>query len=170
VVAGFDAPAGPYAAGHRGVDLSAVVGQEVLAAAAGTVAFAGTVAGRGVVSVDHADGRRTTYEPVTPSVRAGDPVAAGAVLGRVGTAPGHCLPTACLHWGVRRGEEYEDPLRLLGAAPVRLLPVWGSTWTLPPAGAAPVPRDGPEVEVGPAGRPERGPLLAGLGTGGWSEQ
>jgi murein DD-endopeptidase MepM/ murein hydrolase activator NlpD len=124
VTARFDAPPGPYAPGHRGVDLAARVGQEVLAAGAGVVSFAGPVAGRGVVAVIHPDGRRTTYEPVAPLVSAGEPVAAGEVLGRVSAAPGHCLPATCLHWGLRRDETYLDPLSLLGAALVRLLPVW----------------------------------------------
>jgi murein DD-endopeptidase MepM/ murein hydrolase activator NlpD len=60
----------PFGPGHRGVDLAAVAGAPVLAAGAGTVVFAGTVAGRGVVSVDHSGGLRTTYEPVLPTVTA----------------------------------------------------------------------------------------------------
>ncbi len=95
----------------------------VLAAREGVVVFAGPVAGRGVVSVDHPDGLRTTYEPVTPAVAVGDPVAAGDPLGVLG--PGHagCAAAACLHWGVRRGKiEYLDPLVLLRPARLRLMP------------------------------------------------
>ena len=130
VVRAFKAPALPYGPGHRGVDLAAVPGAPVLAAGAGTVAFAGTVAGRGVVSVDHSGGLRTTYEPVSPTVSAGDHVARGEQIGTV--LPGHasCTAAACLHWGVLRGpahgREYLDPLRLLAMARVRLLPVDGS--------------------------------------------
>lgn len=118
----FEAPADPYGPGHRGVDLGGTPGQAVRAAAAGTVVFAGQLAGRGVISVDHADGLRTTYEPVTPEVAAGQQVAAGEVLGQL--MPGHpgCTAAACLHWGVRRGGEYLDPLGLLGTGRVRLLP------------------------------------------------
>lgn len=118
----FEAPTGPYGPGHRGVDLSGTPGHPVRAAAAGTVVFAGQVAGRGVISVDHADGLRTTYEPVAAAVTAGQQVAAGAVLGHL--LPGHpgCTAAACLHWGVRRGGEYLDPLGLLGTGRVRLLP------------------------------------------------
>ena len=36
----------------------------------------------------------------------------------------HCFPRACLHWGWLEGETYLDPLRLVGAGPVRLLPLW----------------------------------------------
>ncbi|MGH8893530.1 MAG: peptidoglycan DD-metalloendopeptidase family protein, partial [Actinomycetes bacterium] len=93
-------------------------------AGTGVVAFAGPVAGRGVVTVLHPDGRRTTYEPVAASVAAGDPVTEGAVVGTVAAAPGHCLPGTCLHWGLRSGETYIDPLSLVGATQVRLLPFW----------------------------------------------
>ncbi|MFC6515912.1 hypothetical protein ACFQFR_25935 [Streptomyces goshikiensis] len=50
VVRWWDPPPGPYAAGHRGVDLAAPVGAEVRAAGPGRVHFAGPVAGRGVLS------------------------------------------------------------------------------------------------------------------------
>ena len=67
VVAGFDPPDSPYGAGHRGVDLAGSVGQVVHTALAGRVTFAGSIAGRGVVVVDHGP-TRTTYEPVTATV------------------------------------------------------------------------------------------------------
>lgn len=119
---GFDPPETTYGRGHRGVDLVAAAGSPVLAAGAGTVVHAGPLAGRGVVSVQHPDGLRTTYEPVTATVREGQSLAAGTPLGVL--EPGHlgCAAPACLHWGVRRDREYLDPLRLLGRWPVRLLP------------------------------------------------
>jgi murein DD-endopeptidase MepM/ murein hydrolase activator NlpD len=120
----FDPPATPYAAGHRGVDLQGAPGQPVLAAGAGVVSFAGMVAGRPVVSVEHADGLRTTYEPVRPLVAAGRPVDRGAPLGVLVGGHAGCPATACLHWGLRRGETYLDPLLLLRPPRVRLLP-WG---------------------------------------------
>jgi murein DD-endopeptidase MepM/ murein hydrolase activator NlpD len=118
----FDLADGPFAAGHRGVDLAAAPGSMVLAAGDGVVAFAGMVAGRPVVSVDHAGGLRTTYEPVDPSVAAGQPVARGSPLGVLLTGHAGCPTAACLHWGVRRGGTYLDPLALLNAVRVRLLP------------------------------------------------
>lgn len=72
----FQPPMHPYGPGHRGVDLAGAVGQPVLAAADGVVVFAGPLAGRGVVSVQHPDGLRTTYEPVTAAVAAGAAVRA----------------------------------------------------------------------------------------------
>jgi murein DD-endopeptidase MepM/ murein hydrolase activator NlpD len=129
VVRRFDPPPEPWLAGHRGVDLAASPGAAVLAAGAGTVAFAGTVAGRGVVSVSHPHGLRTTYEPVEVAVRAGEQVGRGARLGSL--APGHtgCPVAACLHWGLRRGDVYLDPLLLLGYGRVRLLPLGSATAT-----------------------------------------
>ncbi|WCN82810.1 murein hydrolase activator EnvC family protein [Micromonospora sp. LH3U1] len=122
----FDPPPRPWLPGHRGVDLAAPAGAVVRSAGPGTVLFAGLVAGRPVITVGHADGLRTTHEPVRPAVRPGQPVAAGAPLGEL--LPGHpgCPAEACLHWGLRRGTEYLDPLALLGLGPVRLFPVGGA--------------------------------------------
>ncbi|GAA4855671.1 M23 family metallopeptidase [Saccharopolyspora cebuensis] len=118
----FDPPAHQYGPGHRGVDLAGRPGQPVLAAGDGTVLFAGEVAGRPVVSIGHRGGLRTTYEPVRPLVAVGDRVARGRPIGHL--EPGHpgCAAAACLHWGARRDATYYDPLALLGAGRVRLLP------------------------------------------------
>jgi len=123
VVRGFDPPDDPWGAGHRGVDLLGSPGQPVRSALPGTVSWAGVLAGRGVVVVDHG-GTRTTYEPVDATVSVGDRVAAGGRLGRLSPVGSHCPPRTCLHWGWIRGETYLDPLRLVGAGPVRLLPLW----------------------------------------------
>lgn len=127
VVRSFDRPEDPYGAGHRGVDLSASAGQPVLAAGAGVVVFAGELAGRGVVSVDH-DALRTTYEPLRPEVKVGEQVYAGQRIGTVMAGHAACAG-ACLHWGVRRGNppEYLDPLQLVGPnSRVRLKPWEGA--------------------------------------------
>lgn len=124
VAAGFDPPSEPWGPGHRGVDLAASVGDEVLAAAAGTVSYAGVLAGRGVVVVRHGV-LRTTYEPVSAAVRVGDSVAAGQPIGRL-TAGGHCA--GCLHWGLREDDRYLDPLLLVsgdaGSGDYRLVPAY----------------------------------------------
>ncbi|OYD69433.1 M23 family metallopeptidase [Rhodococcus sp. OK302] len=119
----FDNPEKNWLPGHRGVDLAGTVDQAVLSAGAGTVAFAGTVAGKPVVSVDHVGGVRTTYEPVTAVVAAGERVGIGTVIGTL--EPGHegCAAAACLHWGLRRGREYLDPLGLIHDQPLRLKPL-----------------------------------------------
>jgi murein DD-endopeptidase MepM/ murein hydrolase activator NlpD len=122
VVRAFDPPTRRWHPGHRGVDLAAGPDAVVRAAGPGVVRFAGTVVDRGVVSVDHRGGLRTTYEPVTPTVAVGDRVAAGDPIGVL--APGHagCPRETCLHWGLRQGEFYLDPLALLGLGRTRLLP------------------------------------------------
>ena len=119
VVRPFEPPPTPYGPGHRGVDLGTALAAPVLAAGDGVVVFAGPVAGRGVISIDHPGGIRTTYEPVVPAVVAGQRVERGTVIGTV--TAGHC-PEACLHWGARRGDEYLDPLGLLSTGRVRLKP------------------------------------------------
>jgi murein DD-endopeptidase MepM/ murein hydrolase activator NlpD len=133
VVRRFDPPAQPWLAGHRGVDLAASPAAPVRSAGAGTVVFAGVIAGRGVVSVAHPGGLRSTYEPVTSTLQVGDTVARGQILGTLAAGHPGCPVAACLHWGLRRGTDYLDPLALLGLGPVRLLPMDG----LIPAGAAP---------------------------------
>ncbi|MEU8178961.1 peptidoglycan DD-metalloendopeptidase family protein [Microbispora hainanensis] len=120
----FDPPPQRWLAGHRGVDLAARPGDEVVAAGPGTVGLAERVAGRGVVTISHSDGLRTTYLPVRALVRPGEVVAAGQVIGVVEEdAAAHCT-TPCLHWGLLRGRLYLDPLLLFGRGQVRLLPRW----------------------------------------------
>lgn len=122
VARGFEPPPFKYGRGHRGVDLAGVPGQPVLAAGSGTIAFAGQVAGRGVVSIDHPGGLRTTYEPVAGTLRAGDLVDAGVPIGSLDAGHLGCGHPACLHWGLRRGEDYLNPLTLIGAVVIRLKP------------------------------------------------
>jgi len=156
VVRGFEPPATRYGPGHRGVDLAGGAGAAVLAAGGGVVGFAGSVAGRGVVTVVHG-GLRTTYEPVEALVTAGEVVLTGEPIG-VLRPGGHCgLLRTCLHWGLLRGQEYLDPLALLSSRPARLLPVWG----VPLPYSARVPPDPPAAAGGaPAAavRPATHPL------------
>lgn len=124
VLRAFEVGPDPWSPGHRGVDLAASAGQEVAAAGAGVVAFAGKVAGKPVVSIDHADGVRTTYEPVEAGVVAGQVVATGQFIGVL--AAGHRAEIDGgdgLHWGARIGQRYIDPMRLL-RPPIVLKPVW----------------------------------------------
>ncbi|MFD8893134.1 murein hydrolase activator EnvC family protein [Streptomyces sp. NPDC059566] len=116
----WDPPPTPYAAGHRGVDLSAPVGAQIRAVASGRVHHAGPVAGRGVLSLALPNGLRTTYEPVRPLVAEGEQVRAGQVVA-VLTEGSHC-PAPCLHWGLLAGETYLNPLALLPRPTPRLLP------------------------------------------------
>lgn len=110
VAAGYDPPEQPWQPGHRGVDLAAAEGAAVRAAAAGTVSFAGVVVDREVVAIDHG-GVRTTYEPVAPTVVAGQVVAVGDPIGTI-AAGAHCSQR-CLHWGALLAGQYIDPMALL---------------------------------------------------------
>jgi len=74
VVRAFDAPAPNWNRGHRGVDLAGTAGQSVYAAGAATVVYAGTLAGRPLVSLAHPGGLHTSYEPVRADVRVGERV------------------------------------------------------------------------------------------------
>jgi murein DD-endopeptidase MepM/ murein hydrolase activator NlpD len=128
VITRFVLPEVSWGSGHRGVDLAGTPGEIVLAAADGTVTYAGVLAGRGVVVVDHGV-VRTTYEPVAATVEVGDMVSRGQPIGRLQAGHPTCPGTTCLHWGLRDGDAYLDPLLLLGPS-IRLLP----------ASASPVPQ------------------------------
>jgi len=118
----FHPPAVIWGSGHRGVDLAAKPGQAILAAASGTVSFVGSVAGKPVISIDHG-GVRTTYEPVISTLHIGADVGIGQMIGTLGTG-GHCgapdYGPHCLHWGLREGKKYLDPLLLVGGPGGRL--------------------------------------------------
>ncbi len=71
---------------HRGVDLQAAYGQDVQAAAAGTVVFSGEQRGYGTtVVVEHADGSKSRYAHLSATtVATGSAVETGQTLGRAG--------------------------------------------------------------------------------------
>ena len=118
VVRPFVRPEHDWSAGHRGVDLAADVGAPVVSAVDGVVTFAGTVVDRGVVTVQDAHGMRSTVEPVSPVVRTGATVRKGQTIAT--SMIGHCSGRPCVHWGVRVGAAYIDPLELLHP-PVRIV-------------------------------------------------
>ena len=121
VLRGFEAPEQKWSPGHRGVDMALAVGSPVVAAEDGVVAFVGTVAGKPVVSIPHADGVRTTYQPVHGTVKQGQEVREGQVIGRLGN-PVDGYPG--LHWGALIAKDtYIDPLTLLDMPVIRLKPL-----------------------------------------------
>jgi murein DD-endopeptidase MepM/ murein hydrolase activator NlpD len=113
----FIAPATPYSAGHRGIDIRAPIGV-VYAPTAGVVSFVGVVVDRPVVSIRHPGGLVTSYEPVESALAAGEPVRRGDVIGFV--VGGHCA-SPCLHFGVRLNGQYVSPLNYLGGLPHSVL-------------------------------------------------
>ncbi len=104
----FRAPANPYAAGNRGIELSTALGSSVVAARSGTVTFAGQVAGRAFVTIQHQDGVRTTVGPVASiGVQRGQAVSTGDTIATTGS---------WVHISARIGESYIDPAVLFGGA------------------------------------------------------
>jgi murein DD-endopeptidase MepM/ murein hydrolase activator NlpD len=118
----FQPPSTPYGPGHRGVDLGGRVGEDVYAAGSGLVLYAGPLADRSLVSIEHAGGLRTTYEPVRPTVRVGQYVQRGQLIGTLVAGHPGCPTAACLHWGAHRDHVYLDPLYLVESGHIRLLP------------------------------------------------
>ena len=129
VIRPFVAPADPYAAGHRGIDIGAPVGTAVRAAEGGLVTFAGWIAGSLYVTIEHPDGLRTSYSWLSShDVGRGDRVSRGDVIGRTGR--GHREEARPhLHFSVRAGSTYIDPMLVLESATfvgvIRLAPLEG---------------------------------------------
>jgi murein DD-endopeptidase MepM/ murein hydrolase activator NlpD len=136
IIRPFIAPSTAYSAGHRGIDIAA--DGDVRAPADGVVHFSGVVVDRGVLSISHAGGVLSSYEPVVSNLHTGDPVTKGQVIGQIEIGQieigqieigqieaGHCS-VPCLHFGVRVDGDYVSPLLFLGglARPV-LLPTPG---------------------------------------------
>ena len=112
VVDPFRRPARAFGAGNRGLTYDLPSGTPVRASADGQVTFAGAVAGTLHVTVLHPDGLRTSYSFLEAvSVRRGQAVAQGQVLGTAGTG---------FHLGVRSGDAYLDPAALFGGVEVRV--------------------------------------------------
>ena len=147
VIDPFRPPPRPWMAGNRGIDYATIPGTLVGAIGPGRVAFAGAVAGRLAVTVDHPDGLRSSYVWLaTIDVRVGDQVVAGDPVGRSGTV---------VHLGVRRGDTYLDPASLWGTRATV-----GHVVLVPDASAGPDPGRGGAPGLTP-GRP---PGIGATGT------
>jgi triacylglycerol esterase/lipase EstA (alpha/beta hydrolase family) len=122
----FVEPRSRYGAGHRGVDFVAAAGTAVRAANAGEVSFAGSVAGALHVVLMHTGGLRTSSSFLaTIAVRRGQHVERGDVIGT--TSGGTGEHAGVLHFGLRVGDRYVDPMTLFVPADltrlIRLIPV-----------------------------------------------
>ena len=102
----FRPPPKPWMAGNRGVDYGTSAGAQITASADGRVIFAGEVGGALHVTIEHADGLRTSSSFLASlTVAAGDQVRAGDVIGIAGGP---------FHFGVRATDDtYLDPEDLL---------------------------------------------------------
>lgn len=113
----FRPPEDHYGPGNRGVEYHTEPGDVVRATAAGTVVFAGAVAGDLYVTVDHGGGVSSTYSYLLRvGVRAGTRVVQGQVIAIAGER---------LHFGVRVQGSYADPAGFIGVrrTRVRLVPL-----------------------------------------------
>ncbi len=124
----------PYAAGqHRGVDIGAdAAGESVIAPAAGTVSFAGTVAANGKsVTIETADGYSVTLTHLgSIAVVKGATVAEQDVVGTVGPSGTPEVDGPYVHLGIRLTADpdgYVDPLGLLPPAPAEPVTQTGTT-------------------------------------------
>jgi murein DD-endopeptidase MepM/ murein hydrolase activator NlpD len=135
----FRAPACTWCAGNRGIEYRVEPNDAVSAAATGTVAFAGEVAGIRYVVVELPGGWRHTYGRLAGAdVEAGDVVVAGTEIARTTTE---------FLFGLRIGDDYVDPAPYIGRAVgrARLIPTDGSP-------ARPAPPAQVRCRVAPSGR------------------
>ena len=152
----------PYAGGqHRGIDIAGETGQPVVAAAGGSVRFAGTAGSSGLtVSIRTTDGFDTSYLHLSSaSVRAGQTVAGGERVGAVGISGTRSTEHPHLHFGVREAgsrHAYRDPLAFLPGAP----PVADGPGEAPAPQSAPVPV-APRSVPAPVSAGERAPARRG---------
>ena len=97
---------------HRGIDIDGNTGDPVRAAATGTVIAAGWVdpCSGIAVGLDHGSGLSSWYRHLSSvGVRVGRRVSVGSIIGRVGNTG--CSLGSHLHFAIRRGDTYLDPLR-----------------------------------------------------------
>lgn len=122
VMRSFDGPAQPWLSGHRGVDLAATEGDTLIAPADGVISYAGSVAGKSVVSIAYR-GLTLTFEPARTLLEVGAHVRRGVPFATVSGLSDHC-DGRCVHWGIKRGaRDYLDPELQVGNRRIALKPV-----------------------------------------------
>jgi MYXO-CTERM domain-containing protein len=133
----------PYASGqHRGVDIGAdAVGERVVAPAAGTVSFAGTVPSNGkTVTIETADGYSVTLTHLgSIAVPRGATVAEQDTIGTIGPSGTPEVDEPYVHLGIRITADpngYVDPLGLLPPASGDPATETGTTASQPASGGA----------------------------------
>ncbi len=124
IIGAFDLPDEPWLKGHRGIDVLAVENEPLRAPTAGTIRFAGSVAGMDTLSILTESGHVLSFQPASTSMRKGEAFSAGERIGAVG-AGGHC-ERSCLHigaWPAETDQRYVDPAKLFGQEQSVLLPL-----------------------------------------------
>ncbi|MDI3340122.1 MAG: LysM peptidoglycan-binding domain-containing M23 family metallopeptidase [Sphaerobacter sp.] len=103
-----------YAHFHQGLDIANKAYTPIVAAAAGTVTFAGWSGGYGyMVQIDHGNGLSTLYAHMAeqPYVRAGQWVEQGQQIGPMGSTG--ASTGSHLHFAVKQHGVWQDPLNFL---------------------------------------------------------
>ena len=119
VVRRFEQPLTSWGPGHRGIDLASAQGETIRAPAAGSISFAGQVAGKSVVSIDHGF-LKSTFEPAVTELGLGTVLGQGEAFGIVSGGSDHC-GTSCLHWGLQTDDgSYRDPEQALAVTDIVL--------------------------------------------------
>lgn len=147
----------PYAAGqHRGIDIAAdAAGEAVVAPAAGTISFAGTVPTNGKsVTIETADGYSVTLTHLgSIAVLKGATVAEQDAVGTIGPSGTPEVDEPYVHLGIRVTADpngYVDPLRLLPPAPESGTTDGGSDVSPPSSTAvAPTSKPAPSAKRSP---------------------
>ncbi len=124
VVNQYLAPMAEYGQGHSGIDLPALMGDEVLSPATGQISFVGKVGFRNLISIRFGNSFTTSLEPVCSDLVEGMNVELGDPIGLVCEPDPeyfwHC-PQTCLHFGTRSESGYFSPLAIIGGlTPSRL--------------------------------------------------
>jgi murein DD-endopeptidase MepM/ murein hydrolase activator NlpD len=97
---------------HEGIDIGVGYGAPIVAAASGTVIYAGWMGGYGnLIIIDHGGGLATAYAHQSSFAVGGGPVSQGQTIGYIGCT-GHCFGPH-LHFEVRVNGSAVDPLGYL---------------------------------------------------------
>ena len=103
----FRAPDNPYGPGNRGIEYVTRDGDIVRASAAGSVSFAGPVAGELYITINHGGGLLSSYSYLGRiNVAKSAMVNQGDVIGFAGSR--------FLHFSIRMNGEYVDPVTFIG--------------------------------------------------------
>jgi len=102
-----------YFGGHTGIDIAGSIGSSVLAAAGGTVSFAGWDGGYGkCIVINHGNGLSTRYAHLSSiQVSDGQSVSRGQTIGLRGSTGNSTGPH--LHFEVLSGGSFVNPLNYL---------------------------------------------------------
>ncbi len=107
----------PWMGGHTGIDVRAIIGSNVRSPANGRVWFAGSVAGRKVLTLE-IENFLLSFDSVSSTVSTGEVIHEGQIVATV--LEKHCGPN-CLHIGLRVSGNYLNPLLLFRQIPYSVI-------------------------------------------------